>query len=313
MSHTALRPWLLIPKAKQVDGKKYRSQRVFLAEYLTPTKVAETEVCKDVFKKKPALQRLFFHSRHEDQPTRQEVLDAFVDEIIDSDYDVDGLGGYDYSNYTNHADDQKKEKIKWTCREPISTWRDGFRDLVALTLRPDPVSGWSECQPQEVSLVGKIMSPIRKIKVKPLPWYCVKPYSTIQDAYRRTWNFVVDQILGIISVICFFDVFVKFFTGELDAVTGELKPKPFFRRWIIPGLLLQLLVNPAIYTFSNWFFAITDWVMVVGPVRVLRWCIAVVVPMVYGSRNLVLHALQETESDQQLDRYRMLLLEYSPR
>ncbi len=310
MSHTALRPWLLIPKSKQVNGKKYRSQRVFLAEYLTPTKVAETEACKDVFKKKPALHRLFFHSRHEDQPTKQEVLDAFVDEIIDPDYDLDGLGGYAHSNYTSHVD-HRKEKIKWRCREPISTWRDGFRDLVALTLRPDPVSTWAECQPREPSLVGKMLSPIRKIKVKPPPWYCTKPYSVVQDAYRRTWNFVVDQILGIIAVICFFDVFVKFFTGELDPMTGELKPKPFFRRWIIPGLLLQLLVNPAIYTFSTWFFAITDWISVVGPVRVLRWCIAVVVPMVYGSRNLVLHALHETESDQQLDRYRMMLLEYS--
>ena len=311
MSHTALRPWLLIPKAKQVDGKKYRSQRVFLAEYLTPMKVAETEACKDVFKKKPALHRLFFHSRHEDQPTKQEVLEAFVDEIIDPDSDWDDLGGYAYGNYTTPVD-TKKEKIKWRCREPISTWRDGFRDLVALTLRPDPVSGWSECQPKEASLVGKILSPVRKIKVQPPPWYCTKPYSVVQDAYRRTWNFVVDQILGIIAVICFFDVFVKFFTGEFDPMTGELKPKPFFRRWIIPGLLLQLLVNPAIYTFSTWFFAITDWIMVVGPVRVLRWFIAVVVPMGYGSRNLVLHALYETESDQQLDRYRMKLLEYPP-
>jgi hypothetical protein len=307
ISHNALRPWLLIPKAKRIDGKKYRSQRLFLAEYLTPTPVAKTEACKDVFKKKPALQRLFFHSRHEEQPTRQEVLDAFVDEIIDADFDLDGLGGLP-NNYTDHND---SKKIKWRCREPVLTWRDGFRDLVKLTLCPEPVAEWPICQSKEISLVGKIMSPFRKKKVKPVPLYCTKPYSVIHDAYRMTWNFVYDQILGIIAVICFLDVFVKFFTGEYDPITGELKPKPFFRRWILPGLLLQLLVNPAIYSFSASFFAITDWIMLVGPVRVLRWFIAVIVPMVYGTRSLVLHALQEGESDPQLARYRMMLFEYS--
>lgn len=42
------------------------------------------------------------------------------------------------------------------------------------------------------------------------------------------------------------DVFINFFTGEIDEVTGTIKPKSFFRRWIIPGLLLQLLINPSI-------------------------------------------------------------------
>jgi len=306
MSHTALRPWLLIPKNKRVDGKKYRSQRLFLAEYLTPTPVAETEACKDVFKKPSALQRLFFHSRHKDQPTRQEVLNAFVDEIIDPDFDLDGLGGL-HNNYTNHT---KTKKIKWRCREPVSTWRDGFRDMVKLTFRPDPVSDWPACQTKEVSLVGKLLSPFRRNEVKPLPWFCTKPYCDIHDVYRTAWNFIIDQVQSIISVICFFDVFVKFFTGEFDPITSELKPKPFFRRWILPGLLFQLLVNPAIGSFSAGFFTTVDWIMVVGPVRVLRWCIAVVVPMVYGMRNIVLHELQKTESDDQLAQYRRMLWEY---
>eukprot|EP00533_Pseudo-nitzschia_delicatissima_P003540 CAMPEP_0116089648 /NCGR_PEP_ID=MMETSP0327-20121206/6534_1 /TAXON_ID=44447 /ORGANISM="Pseudo-nitzschia delicatissima, Strain B596" /LENGTH=826 /DNA_ID=CAMNT_0003580847 /DNA_START=81 /DNA_END=2561 /DNA_ORIENTATION=- len=308
ISHNALRPWLLIPKAKRANGKKYRSQRLFLAEYLTPTPVEETDACKDVFKKKPALQRLFFHSRHKDQPTRQEVINAFVDEIIDPDFDLDGLGGILHNNYTNHTNTQK---IKWRCREPISTWRNNFRDIVQLTLRPDPVSEWPACQTKEISLVGKILSPFRKKRLKPLPWYCTRPYCGIHNVYRRTWNFIIDQVQGIISVICFFDVFVKFFTGEFDPITGELQPKGWFRRWILPGLLLQLLVNPAIGSFSTCFFTVVDWIMVVGPVRVLRWFIAVVVPMVYGARNIVLHWLQEAESDHALAQYRMLLWEYS--
>jgi hypothetical protein len=309
ISQNALKPWLIIPKAKQANNRKYKSMRLHLAESLIPIPVAETPTCKDIFKKQSALQRLFYRHHHVEQPTRQEVVSAFIDEITDPDYGI--LEGI--HNETNHHDHTSSNpKIPWRCSEPISTWRDGYRDMVSLAFRPNPVSEWPACQPQEMSLVGKITSRFRKTKkAKPLPWYCSKPYSTIHDWYRSTWNFVVDQIRDVISVICFFDVFVKFFTGDIDPITGELKPKPFIRRWIIPGLLLQLLVNPAIGSFSVWFFKIIDWVMVIGPVRVLRWCIAVIVPLGYALGNLAVTTLQYAESDKQVAQYVMMLWEYS--
>jgi len=309
ISQNAMKPVLRIPKAKRTNDRKYKSMRLHLAESLIPIPVAETATCKDLLKKQSALQRLFYRHHHVEQPTRQEVVSAFIDEITDLDYGILG----DFHNETNHNNHTNSNpKIPWRCSEPISTWRDGYRDMVSLAFRPNPVSEWPACQPQETSLVGKITSPFRKKKKeKPLPWYCTEPYSTIHDGYRSTWNFVIDQIWDVISVICFFDVFVKFFTGDIDPITGELKPKPFIRRWIVPGLLLQLLVNPAIGSFSAWFFKITDWVMVIGPVRVLRWCIAVIVPLGYGLGNLAVTTLQDAESDKQVAQYGMMLWEYS--
>jgi len=320
----SLRPWLILPKAKQTEAKKYQSMRLFLAESLTPLPVAETSLCKDALKKPSALHRLFFHKHHLEQPTREEGVSAFIEEITDPDYGLEGLGDFSYYNSSaanaNHPGNNgpaPKPKIPWRCSEPISTWRDGYRDMVALTFRPDPVSEWQACQPRERSLVGKMLAPLRLNKKKkkrnsepPLPWYCTRPYSTFHDWYRSSWNFVIDQLQIVIALICFVDVFVKFFTGDIDPITGELRPKPFFKRWIFPGLLLQLLVNPAIGSFSVWFFATVNGIMVIGPVRVLRWCIAVVVPMGYALRNLIISALQEAESDRQLAKYGTMLWDW---
>uniref|UniRef100_A0A7S2A8I3 Uncharacterized protein n=1 Tax=Trieres chinensis TaxID=1514140 RepID=A0A7S2A8I3_TRICV len=66
--------------------------------------------------------------------------------------------------------------------------------------------------------------------------------------WKKVWKSVVqylaDQTALLASVISFLDVFITFFTGELSEQTGVLRPKKFFKRWILPGVLLQLLVNP---------------------------------------------------------------------
>ena len=307
ISQNAFKPWLKIPKAKRTDdGVEYGSMRLFLAESLIPTPVAETPACKDLFQKQSAIQRLFYKKHHIEQPTRKEVVSAFIDEILDQDYGLQHP--HDSNNHT------APNVIPWMCSEPISTWRDGFRSIVRLAFCPNPISEWPTCkqhETQKTTLIDKLISPFRKKKVKSLPWYCSKPYSSIHNCYRSIWNYIIDEIKVIISIVCFLDVFVKFFTGKIDPTTGELRPKPFFRRWIFPGLLLQLLVNPAIGTFSDIIFQIIDGVMVIGPIRVLRWCIAVVVPIVYATRNVIINALQEADSDRQLAQYGMILWEYS--
>lgn len=53
-----------------------------------------------------------------------------------------------------------------------------------------------------------------------------------------------------VHAVCFFDVFVTFFTGELTSY-GKLVPKPFFARYILPGIGLQLIVNPTMLAFSK--------------------------------------------------------------
>jgi len=284
-SHVALHPWLQLPKTKKKDDNKveYISMREFVATSLIPTKVSETPECNYLFQKQSRIQRLFHHEY--------------------------GAGYHGDPSHQHHND-----IIPWMCAEPIATWRDGFRDIVALSLSPHPISQWEQCQVKKSTLIDRLIPSFHnknKTNKKPPPWYCSKPYVSIHNYYRLLWNFVIDETKIVISIVCFLDVFVKFFTGEINAKTGELRSRPFFRRWIIPGLLFQLLVNPAIGTFSTVFFQITDGIIVIGPVRVVRWCIAVVVPIAYGLRFLIIKALQEAESDKQLVQCGMMLWEYS--
>ena len=61
-----------------------------------------------------------------------------------------------------------------------------------------------------------------------------------------------------VFVVATLDVPIRFFIGELDEKNGTLVSKPFFRRWIVPGILIQLLVNPGLKPATNtlkWLFA----------------------------------------------------------
>jgi hypothetical protein len=124
-------------------------------------------------------------------------------------------------------------------------------------------------------------------------------------------DFLVDEFKVVVSIVCFLDVFVTFFTGEIDAITGYIVPKPFFNRWIFPGLLLQLLVNPSIGPLANTVFSILKQVIDLGPVRVLRWTIAVLTPLLYAVYKLIVKGLQKTELDEVLIECQMKQKRYS--
>ena len=79
----------------------------------------------------------------------------------------------------------------------------------------------------------------------------------------------------------FLDVFVTFFTGELDPVTGYLVPKPWFPRWVLPGLILQLAVNPSMSDVSTYVSKLMVEISIVGPLRTLRWLVTVAFPLFY--------------------------------
>jgi len=49
-----------------------------------------------------------------------------------------------------------------------------------------------------------------------------------------------------IDVVSFLDIFFWFFTGDLDASTGIVVPKPFFGRCILPGTLVQVIDHPTL-------------------------------------------------------------------
>lgn len=186
----------------------------------------------------------------------------------------------------------------WYCREPYSVWLDSGRDIIALALDPDPVIHWPECKENPKNVFNRLKGKPWSKDKKSRPWFCSEPYATLQSTYRRIADFFIDKIMAIVSIICFMDVFVTFFTGEIHADTGELVPKDFFARWILPGLLMQLLLNPAIGPASTVVFLSMKEMYWVGPMRVLRWIIAVFVPIIYSIHKLLLRALEETDLDE---------------
>jgi hypothetical protein len=86
------------------------------------------------------------------------------------------------------------------------------------------------------------------------------------------------EAMVIVGTICFLDVFVTFFEGELHPETGVLVPKPMFKRYVLPGLMLQLLVNPQMSQFSRILVALVNRVLDNDPVRVWRWTAALFFP-----------------------------------
>jgi len=163
--------------------------------------------------------------------------------------------------------------MPWYCTQPGSSIQEAYSDAVSLLLVPAPVSEWPACRKSKAKWRQSDKGDSRR-------WYCRQPYSYLHRIYRHVFDYLLDQFIIIISFVCFLDVFVTFFTGEIHALTGELIPKPFFSRWFFPGLALQLLVNPQVASVANGIAAFWNTVIDVGPVRVLRWSVTTIVPIV---------------------------------
>jgi hypothetical protein len=117
----------------------------------------------------------------------------------------------------------------------------------------------------------------KKMK-KNAPWYCHNPYASTLFTYINTLKFLIHNFLVLVSCICFLDVFVTFFTGEITEDTGVLVPKAFFTRWILPGVVLQMLVNPMMGQVVVALKATIRWAHVVGPGRCYRWLVSFISP-----------------------------------
>eukprot|EP00804_Cyclotella_cryptica_P004665 CCRYP_018241-RA/>CCRYP_018241-RA protein AED:0.03 eAED:0.03 QI:1086/1/1/1/1/1/4/195/610 len=78
-----------------------------------------------------------------------------------------------------------------------------------------------------------------------------------------------------IDTVVFLDIFVWFFTGEVDIDTHLVVPKPFITRCIIPGTLVQVLDHPTLPTLlPNMIKAMLQLSKTIGYSRVLRWILA---------------------------------------
>lgn len=160
-------------------------------------------------------------------------------------------------------------------REKSSKKPMGIGKILELKLVPTPMEEWEICQelPMTADESGFWFSSFMRNHTKPItripPWYC--SYKTAHSMFSNVIRFAVTETLVIAGIVCYLDVFVTFFTGELDPETGTLGPKPSFTRYLLPGLLLQLVVNPQMVRTSGFFIATLKWIGHVGPVRVWRW------------------------------------------
>lgn len=169
----------------------------------------------------------------------------------------------------------------------------GIGEALDYHIVPAPMSEWGQCAPwfvnPSVTKKDPPLVPFRALKkrfswykkgmILSRPWYCQEPFVVIQSISIAILRIALTQTLVVVGVVCFLDVFVTFFTGELDPDTGKLKPKPFFTRWMFPGLLFQLLVNPQMETTSRHVLRLVRDTLQVGPGRAWRWTEALFYPL----------------------------------
>jgi hypothetical protein len=164
----------------------------------------------------------------------------------------------------------------------------GMEGFFEHLLIPTAVSALPECNPQQKrGPVGFVTSLLlgnprqaKKPAKAPPPWYCKSTiYSILQSKYSDLITWSIQSFLDIVGFVCFLDVFITFFTGEYNKMTGRLEPKPFFQRWVLPGLCLQLLINPTMDTTSDIVCRAIKGLFRRGPSRVLRWTVALFFPV----------------------------------
>jgi hypothetical protein len=176
------------------------------------------------------------------------------------------------------ADDLRREIRRQTRRNRTLLLRPNSR--FAVVWRRTTVT----CVLIEIAqlLLAPRLSPhLRRVPVEELLKSILRPsrLACRETAWLQIWLFFVDSlsqgIAELVRWISFFDVFITFFTGELEHGTGLLVAKPFFTRWILPGVALQLIVNPTMKDISQLVRACGRFAQTVGPMRVIHVVIAV--------------------------------------
>lgn len=181
--------------------------------------------------------------------------------------------------------------------------------VLELNLVPTPVTEWEQCGGLLHKERVKRKSPFRwirqirrharedkhiledEIDENEKPWYCHKSVHSAQGFYIDILKFLIHEFLVIVGFVCFLDVFVTFFTGELDPANGNLIPKPFFPRWILPGIILQLLVNPQMETVSKHVGRFLVYCRHLGVIRVYRWTAVIFYPLSMAMTHILIHKI----------------------
>lgn len=120
--------------------------------------------------------------------------------------------------------------------------------------------------------VSRLFPGIISVAVSPKP---ICQYNSLSSKMISTFvKYFAKTVFLTMRVVSFLDVFITFFTGEIAESNGALIPKPFITRWLLPGIALQLLVNPSmkeVYSYTKRFIKFCN---DTGPSRVFHAALA---------------------------------------
>ena len=161
--------------------------------------------------------------------------------------------------------------------------------LVAKALHPKGVTVESilprlwydlpECNPKEPGFFQKILHRFGRHRTSPILWYCQERAMAYQNMGVCILDFSIRTLIVTVQAIYFLDVFINFFTGRFNRQTGMLEPVPAFQRWVAPGIMLQLLLNPRMDVVADIVARLVTAIRALGPVRVFRWTVAFFFPV----------------------------------
>lgn len=156
---------------------------------------------------------------------------------------------------------------------------------------PKPIPEWHQCAPwfaEQGEKQGFFRRRRHRVILEHRPWYCQERFVAAQSIWISVLRFCVMQAALVIGIMRYLDVGITFFIGELHPQTGTLMAKSFVKRWIFPGLLLELLANPQMETTSKCVGRFLDGVVQIGPLRVGRWTLVGLYPLAKGIKRTVI-------------------------
>ena len=145
-------------------------------------------------------------------------------------------------------------------RDGIARHRESQRRMrkrLLLSPKTGFAVGWKyltvSCVALEISQI--LLAPVLSGELKKMPLdrflLTVMRSNCGGPADRAVLAHVLARLLvPVVSCVFFLDVFITFFTGELSGA-GTLVPKPAFARYVVPGVGLQLIVNPTMMRISQ--------------------------------------------------------------
>lgn len=129
--------------------------------------------------------------------------------------------------------------------------RINYPGLNKEALLPVPFSELKECRQAEANRFEKWLAALRGYQEVPQARYCEDDMVALQAFGIGLMKLLFEGVILMVNFVFFFDVPVSFFTGQFNPDNGILEPKPFFPRWIVPGVLLQMIVNPQMDTVAE--------------------------------------------------------------